>query len=69
MTAAPEIIDIEQPTRITESGHWFFLKGHAHFGAEYGIYLTPEEVAERFAAKVGPGQLVQSEDRWFWVKS
>lgn len=60
------LLDIEQPDRITESGHFFFLRGWSHSGAEYGSRLTREEVVQALVAKAGPGELVEKDGRFFF---
>ncbi len=51
---------IEQPTRITDDGHLFFLRGYSGgYAAEYGIRLTREEYEASLLACFGKGTLVE----------
>lgn len=63
------LIEIVQPDRITDSGHFFFAQGFSHSGAEYGSHLTRDEVVARLTEKAGPGELVEKDGRWFWKLS
>ncbi len=55
-------LPVEQPTRITEDGHLFFLRGYSGgFAAEYGVRLTRDEYEAAIIKQIGPGNLVETD--------
>ena len=55
-------LTVEQPTRITDDGHLFFLRGYSGgFAAEYGVRLTRDEYEARLVKQAGPGRLVETD--------